>query len=524
MDSHIDDSPRALALLSDPRLREEVRRIAAAADRPLDERTAPVARHPWAAAPVIVLDTPAARCCISAGSTRRPGILLVTDGEPGLLDWQTATELGAENVLPLPTAAPILITAFTTGNQPGSADGAIVAVAGAAGGSGASTLAAAIALAAAARTRHTSHPRVGTTHPRRISASPHAPGRDELVTHAGETGSRGGTSGSRGGSSGARGNATGAQGDTFESRVGSSGARGNAPGAPGDAFGSDGGSGAMRGDAPEVRGGVSGSPARSASTRGEISGVRGDVFAGQGGSASTRSGSVRGRGDFVAGREPAHTLLVDAAPFGGGIDLLLGLEGVPGLRWPDLVIEDGRVSASALHDALPSIGGAAVLSCGRGLSTTELAPSAVRAVLDAGRGAGDLVVCDVSAERGPHAEEVLDAADLVVLVVPARLRAIAAAESAAAYLARRNPHVRLLVRGPSPGGLRGCEISETLGLPLLAALPPQPGLAERLERGGLTIKRRGPLRTAADLVLTELGHRSAVRASRIGSALAGARG
>ncbi|MFB8001661.1 septum site-determining protein Ssd [Nocardia sp. NPDC056000] len=450
MDSHIDDSPRALALLSDPRLREEVRRIAAAADRPLDERTAPVARHPWAAAPVIVLDTPAARCCISAGSTRRPGILLVTDGEPGLLDWQTATELGAENVLPLPTAAPILITAFTTGNQPGSADGAIVAVAGAAGGSGASTLAAAIALAAAARTRHTGHPRVGTTHPHRTSAPPLAPGRDEPVTLAGATSPLGSSSGSRGGSSATRG-------------------------------------------------------------------------AGQGVSASMRSGSVWGRGEFVAGREPAHTLLVDAAPFGGGIDLLLGLEGVPGLRWPDLVIEDGRVSASALHDALPSVGGAAVLSCGRGLSTTELAPSAVRAVLDAGRGAGDLVVCDVSAERGPHAEEVLDAADLVVLVVPARLRAIAAAESAAAYLARRNPHVRLLVRGPSPGGLRGREISETLGLPLLAALPPQPGLAERLERGGLTIKRRGPLRTAADLVLTELGHRSAVRASRIGSALAGAR-
>ncbi|MFF2553176.1 septum site-determining protein Ssd [Nocardia sp. NPDC058058] len=503
MDSHTDDSPRALALLSDPRLREEVRRIAAAADRPLDERTAPVARHPWAAAPVIVLDTPAARCCISAGSTRRPGILLVTDGEPGLLDWQTATELGAENVLPLPAAAPILITAFTTGNQPGSADGAVVAVAGAAGGAGASTLAAAIALAGAARTRHTGHPRVGTTHPRRISASPHAPGRDELVTRAGATGSRGGTFGSRGGADAMRGNATGTQDD---------------------AFGSDGGSGAMCGDAPGVRGGVSGSPARSASTRGEISGVQGDVFAGQGVSASMRSGSVWGRGDFVAGREPAHTLLVDAAPFGGGIDLLLGLEGVPGLRWPDLVIEDGRVSASALHDALPSIGGAAVLSCGRGLSATELAPSAVRAVLDAGRGAGDLVVCDVSAERGPHAEEVLDAADLVVLVVPARLRAIAAAESAAAYLARRNPHVRLLVRGPSPGGLRGREISETLGLPLLAALPPQPGLAERLERGGLTIKRRGPLRTAADLVLTELGHRSALRASRIGSALAGARG
>ncbi|WP_330183855.1 hypothetical protein OHB26_09650 [Nocardia sp. NBC_01503] len=467
MKSSADTAPRVLALLSDPRLRDEVRRIAAAADRPLDERTPPVARHPWADAPVIVLDTPAARCCVSADSARRPGIILVTEGEPGLPDWQTATEIGAEQVLSLPAAADTLIAAFAASDQAGSGDGAVLAIAGAGGGAGASTLAAAVALVAGGGIRRglsgTRSP--GPERARRESFSPRAVRSGSHPDHSGST------------------NSAAAEGFPRAR----SQAPGSRPGAGSAAGRSDEGAAAARGVPAACEG-----PAGS-------------------------------RGVSAGERSRKHALLVDAAPFGGGIDLLLGLERVAGLRWPDLVIEDGRVSAAALHDALPGIAGTAVLSCGRGLAATELAPAAVRAVVEAGRSAGDLVVCDLSAERGPHTDEILDAADLVVLVVPARLRAIAAAESVAGYLSRRNPHVRLLVRGPSPGGLRGREISETLALPLLAALPQQPGLAERLERGGLTIARRGPLRTSADLVLTELSHGTPLRARRIGSAMAGVR-
>ncbi|MGW4355393.1 hypothetical protein ACWELJ_25230 [Nocardia sp. NPDC004582] len=135
---------------------------------------------------------------------------------------------------------------------------------------------------------------------------------------------------------------------------------------------------------------------------------------------------------------------------------------------------------------------------------SPLAPAAVRAVLEGGRAAGDLVVADLSSDHGPHTEEVLDLADLVVLVTQARLRSIAAAEAAAAYLKARNPQVRLIIRGPAPGGLAPTDIAETLALPLLSAVPSQPGLTERLERGGLTVRRRGPLRTAAESALTAL--------------------
>ena len=55
-------------------------------------------------------------------------------------------------------------------------------------------------------------------------------------------------------------------------------------------------------------------------------------------------------------------LLVDLDPWGGGIDLLLGGETTPGLRWPDLALQGGRLNWSAVRDALPRHRGVSVLS------------------------------------------------------------------------------------------------------------------------------------------------------------------
>ncbi|MEV0434792.1 septum site-determining protein Ssd [Nocardia sp. NPDC050413] len=346
----------ALVLVRDERLRAEVRRVAAAAERVTDERHMPVGRHAWAGAGLVILDTDAAIAAATAGCPRRAGIVLVTEGEPAVADWQAATAVGAERVVGLPGAAVALVEQFAEHAESRTGEGVVVAVAGAGGGAGASTLAAATAL---------------------------------------------------------------------------------------------------------------------------------------------RGAALRVRRDAV---------LIDGAPLDGGIDLVLGIENVTGLRWPDLVIEDGRVSAAALHNALPAAcPGLAVLSCGRAGPPAELAPAAVRAVIESGRSAGDLVVCDVSGERGAAADVMVDAADLVVLVVPARLRSVAAAEVVSAYLGERNPNRGLVVRGPAPGGLRGAEVAEVLGLPLLAAVRGQAGLAARLERGGLSVRRRGPLRDAADAVLAMVG-------------------
>ena len=202
-------------------------------------------------------------------------------------------------------------------------------------------------------------------------------------------------------------------------------------------------------------------------------------------------------------------LLVDADPWGGGIDLAMGTEGVPGLRWQDLTLRDGRLEFDALQAALPNRRGVTVLSSSRSGGEIEAGP--LSAVVDAGRRAGVTVVCDVPRRATPAVEMALQSADLVVLIVPADVRAAAAAGALAGWVRTINPNVGLVVRGPAPGGLRAADVSATVGLSLVAAMRPQPGLADALERGGLHIRARSPLARAAAQVLGMLDKQPALR-------------
>lgn len=195
----------------------------------------------------------------------------------------------------------------------------------------------------------------------------------------------------------------------------------------------------------------------------------------------------------------AQALLVDVDPWGGGIDLALGSERDTGLRWPDLALGGGRVAYPALCAALPSRHGIAVLSTGP--AGGEIDAVALAAVIDGGCRGGATVICDLPRRATPAVDAALDAADLVVLVTPADVRSCAAAGAMGQWLAATNPNVGLVIRGPAPGGLRSADVARITGLPLLAAMRSQPGIAGELEHGGLKPRRRSPLTTAARRVL-----------------------
>ncbi|WP_433291327.1 septum site-determining protein Ssd [Pseudonocardia sp. CA-142604] len=230
------------------------------------------------------------------------------------------------------------------------------------------------------------------------------------------------------------------------------------------------------------------------------------VVGGRGGAgASVLAAAVA----VTAVREGSRVLLVDCDPLGGGLDLVLGAEELGGLRWPDIGVGGGRVPATALHAALPAPavarrggGELGVLSCDR--SAHAPSPAAVRSVVEAGRRAGETVVCDLPRYPTEAAVAALSSADLTVLVVPAEVRSCAAAARVAAVLAEHGGPVRLVVRGPAPGGVAASEIARALGLPLLAAMRPEAGLARALERGDAPGRPRGPLAATAHTVLTEL--------------------
>ncbi|MDP9434198.1 MAG: CpaE-like family protein, partial [Actinomycetota bacterium] len=177
----------------------------------------------------------------------------------------------------------------------------------------------------------------------------------------------------------------------------------------------------------------------------------------------------------TAARTSRRTLLVDGDPLGGGLDLCFGREQDPGLRWPELARTRGRMSATALSEALPRVDQLSVLSWDRGSAETVPA-EAVQAVLHAGLRTCDLVVVDLPRTLDEGSRAVLDAATTVLLVVPAEVRAAAAASRVAGLVRPHCRDLRAVVRGPAPSGLQAGEIARALGVPLAGELRPEPGL------------------------------------------------
>ncbi|HEY0487077.1 MAG TPA: septum site-determining protein Ssd [Mycobacteriales bacterium] len=199
-----------------------------------------------------------------------------------------------------------------------------------------------------------------------------------------------------------------------------------------------------------------------------------------------------------------RALLVDADPYGGGLDLVVGGEDSAGLRWPDLAATTGRVSGQALYLALPRLGELSVLSWDRG-DLLEIPPPAVDAVLDVGRQGSDLVVVDLPRRPDEAAVRVLQAADRVLLVVPAEVRASAAARRVVQAVAPHCADLQLVVRGPAPAGLSSRDLVAMVGLPLAGTMRAERGLPSALEHGEAPASRgSGQLSALCRKVLSSL--------------------
>ncbi len=202
------------------------------------------------------------------------------------------------------------------------------------------------------------------------------------------------------------------------------------------------------------------------------------VIGGRGGAGASTLACALAIGAARTGR---RTMLVDADPLGGGLDVLLGAERADGLRWPAFAGSRGRMAGRALEEVLPEPHSLRLLSWDR--SDCDVPPEAVRAVLAAARRRGGVVVVDLPRGTDGSAVEVLGQLDLGLLVVPSELRAVAAAHRVASAIGMMMGDLRLVVRGPCGPGLDGEEIARLLGLPLAGEVPVEPGLAEALISG-----------------------------------------
>ena len=169
---------------------------------------------------------------------------------------------------------------------------------------------------------------------------------------------------------------------------------------------------------------------------------------------------------------------------GGGLDVVLGIEDVLGLRWPDLHQARGDVDGIELRSVLPHWSGVAVVSGDR-LRPSPTPPDVVEGVVRALADVHAAVLLDLDrvAVLDDPPPTVLGLCRTVLLVVPLDLRAVAGAVALRGSLGTRVGDVRLVVRGPSPGGLGVSELEHVLGLPMAGTLPYRRRLDAALDAG-----------------------------------------
>jgi secretion/DNA translocation related CpaE-like protein len=221
------------------------------------------------------------------------------------------------------------------------------------------------------------------------------------------------------------------------------------------------------------------------------SGTTVGVVGGAGGAGATVFAAALAQVCAASGR----TLVVDTDVLGAGIDRVLGLEHLDGIRWDALVQASGRLSARSLREALPRRDDLSVLTWPVDRTPT-LQAFAVREALSAGRRGFAAVVVDVPRHPDPVVDEVVSRCDHVLLVSTLTVPAL----TAAARVARRlpsGPVTGLVLRGGT-AGVSPHEAGRVLGLPVVAAMSDQRGLDEAISLGvGPLRSRRGTLARAA---------------------------
>lgn len=218
------------------------------------------------------------------------------------------------------------------------------------------------------------------------------------------------------------------------------------------------------------------------------------VLGGCGGAGATTLACALG---LVAVAQDRTAMVVDTDARGPGLDRVLGMDRVDGVRWDAITQTTGRLSAASLRSALPRKGGLGVLTWGSGPPST-VQPFAIREVVSAGRRGHDLVVLDLPRGAEQSLAELMARCDDLVIVGTASVPAVAATARTLAWTSGHTGR-HLVIRGT---GVPLPEIRRLTGMASVLTMRDQRGLDEAIDLGlGPLRGRRGPLsRMAARLL------------------------
>lgn len=209
----------------------------------------------------------------------------------------------------------------------------------------------------------------------------------------------------------------------------------------------------------------------------------GSVLAVIGGSGGVGASTFAANLALTAAQDGRRSLLIDADPLGGGLDLLLGVEEGPGARWSAIDPGPGRLSAAQLDAALPHVGAVALLSSD---SARPSDAPVVASVVDAGRRGFDTVVIDCPPPGDAHIATWVSVADRVIVVVSAHVRGAAAAARVLQRLAGLGVHPELVLAERAKG-VPVEEVAAALGITPRATIPFIPSMAGRADEGDVPV-------------------------------------
>lgn len=221
------------------------------------------------------------------------------------------------------------------------------------------------------------------------------------------------------------------------------------------------------------------SPFAASEPAGELLG--GNVISIIGGSGGAGASTFAANLASIAITQGMSSVVIDLDQLGGGIDLILGAEEIPGTRWTDIDPGAGRIAADTLTAALPKVNGVSFLSQGR--ANSHAVPlEVVAAVIDAARRAFDLVVLDLPRDTS-ECNGLLIGQSLVTCVVTRNhVRAIAASISLSRWIKELGKQSRFVLISDSKGlGLP--DICGALGNQELTEIAFMPAMTTRADEG-----------------------------------------
>ncbi|MFC8041136.1 septum site-determining protein Ssd [Paenarthrobacter sp. NPDC057355] len=202
----------------------------------------------------------------------------------------------------------------------------------------------------------------------------------------------------------------------------------------------------------------------------------------------------------AAASQGVSTLLIDGDPWGGGLELAVTDEPVPGLRWPDFQESRGSIDPAQFRDSLPAAGGFRYLSwpgTREPVQTPDAA--AVVAIMDAARRGFELIIVDLG-RSGEGVGRLSWDCDNLLLLTTGHLRS---AVASGRILDELPPvDIRLLVRGSNASPVQPAFIAESLGIPLVGVVPEVRGVGAGTELGRLLElgRRKDVCRFAEDVL------------------------